>query len=116
MRRHTPAALEPSRILGANIFAEQPDAALPPQPTYTKWVERCRSHLAAFDRVFIGRPDDVSTSDLRLIASDLARRYTRALRTLPDVTAVGTEALTLCVKAGSGASTQPRARHGEGQP
>jgi hypothetical protein len=83
MRRHIPAALEPSRILGANIFAEQPET-LPPQPTHTKWVERCRSHLAAFDRVFIGRPDDVSTSDLRLIASDLGRRYVRALRTLPD--------------------------------
>ena len=82
MRRHIPAALEPSRILGANIF--EPEREPPPQPTYGKWVERCRSHLAAFDRVFIGRPDDVSTSDLRLIASDLGRRYVRALRTLPD--------------------------------
>jgi hypothetical protein len=66
-----------------HIFAEQPET-FPPQPTYGRWIERCRSHLAALDRVFIGRPDDVSISDLRLIASDLARRYIRALRTLPD--------------------------------
>ena len=82
MRRHIPIALA-RNLAGEGLLNSEP-ATLPPQPTYTKWVERCRSHLAAFDRVFIGRPDDVSTSDLRLIASDLGRRYVRSLRTLPD--------------------------------
>lgn len=81
MRSSLPIALA-RNLAGEGLLNREPETL--PQLTYGKWVENCRAALVRFDAAFIRRPDDVSTSDLRLIASDLARRYVRALRTLPD--------------------------------